>query len=214
MSLADVHVKICGLTRRADVAAAVEHGVWAVGFVVWPGSPRAVPMSGLRDLLAEVPDDVRRVAVVVDAVRDDLLRLRDQGITTVQLHGSEDAAAHLDLGMDVIKATSLTDDNEVEQASALPPMVTVLVDAHDPVRKGGTGERADWTRAAALSLKRPVILAGGLNSENVGDAVRAVSPWGIDVSSGVETTPGIKDAAKMARLFAAVKSGSREAGHW
>lgn len=201
------HVKVCGLTRRDDVAAAVSQGAWAVGFVMWPGSPRSVTLSQLRALTTDVPAVVKRVAVVVNPDVEDVRRWRGEaGLTTLQLHGGEDVDPFLSLGMDVFKAVSLESEADVEQAAALPAEVTVLVDAHDPVRRGGTGERADWARAAALSRRRPVILAGGLRAENVQEAIAQVDPWGIDVSSGLESAPGIKDIEKVKRFFATLRS--------
>ncbi|MEO6221815.1 MAG: phosphoribosylanthranilate isomerase [Vicinamibacterales bacterium] len=206
MRLADVRVKVCGLTQSADVAAAVEHGAWAVGFVVWPASPRAVTISHVRELAAQVPEGVKRVGVLVNPALDDVRRLRDETqLTTIQLHGDEDVTPFLSLGVEVIKAVALRSDADVERAAALPAEVTVLVDGHDPVRRGGTGERADWTRAAILSRRRPVILAGGLHADNVTDAIEQVAPWGIDISSGLEGVPGIKDPAKIERFFALLK---------
>ena len=200
-------VKVCGLTRRDDVAAAVGQGAWAVGFVMWPGSPRSVTLSQLRALTTDVPAGVKRVAVVVNPHVEDVRRWRDEAaLTTIQLHGGEDVEPFLSLGMDVFKAVSLESDADVERAAALPSEVTVLIDAHDPVRRGGTGERADWARAAALSRRRRVILAGGLRAENVQDAIAQVNPWGIDVSSGLESAPGIKDIAKIQTFFARLKS--------
>ncbi|HUR21705.1 MAG TPA: phosphoribosylanthranilate isomerase [Vicinamibacterales bacterium] len=205
--MAAIHVKVCGLTRTEDVAAAVTRGAWAVGFVVWPGSPRFVTLSKLRDLTADVPAGVKRVGVAVNPDLDDVRRWRDEaGVTTLQLHGGEDVAPFLSLGMDIFKAVSLEADDDVERAAALPAEVTVLVDAHDPVRLGGTGNRADWARAATLSRRRPVILAGGLRAENVEEAIVQVSPWAIDVSSGLESEPGIKDHAKLARFFAMLRA--------
>ena len=171
------------------------------------GSPRSVTLSQLRELTTDVPEGVKRVAVVVNPGVEDVRRWRDEaGLTTLQLHGGEDVGPFLSLGMDVFKAVSLETDNDVERAAQLPAEVTVLVDAHDPVRHGGTGERADWTRAAALSRLRPVILAGGLRAENVQDAIVQVTPWAVDVSSGLEREPGIKDHAKMDRFFASLRS--------
>jgi phosphoribosylanthranilate isomerase len=208
VNVAEVRVKVCGLTRREDVAAAVAAGAWALGFVVWPGSPRAVALDRLRELTAEVPSHIKRVAVVVNGTADDVRRLRKEAaITTVQLHGGEDVEPFLNLGVDVIKAVSLESEADIDRAAALPVGVTILVDAHDPVRRGGTGERADWRRATALAMRRPVILAGGLRPENVRDAIVEVSPWAVDVSSGLEAGPGMKDHAKLTRFFEAVRSG-------
>jgi phosphoribosylanthranilate isomerase len=205
----DTRVKICGLTRKADVTAAVEYGAWALGFVVWPDSRRFVPVAQLQELTAGLPDSVKRVAVAVNPTLDEVRRLRaGMGVTTLQLHGDEDVTPFLDLGIELIKAVSLHSDEDVERAAALPSVVTVLVDAHDPVRRGGTGERADWTRAAVLARRRPVILAGGLSADNVQDALSRVSPWAIDVSSGVESAPGIKDLAKLKSFFAMVNGAA------
>jgi phosphoribosylanthranilate isomerase len=195
-------VKICGLTRNTDVAAAVAAGAWAVGFVCWPASPRAVTREQLRTLTAGVAGSVRRVAVVVDPTVEDVERLRDEaGLSGVQLHGDEDPLRFLSLGLDVIKAVSLDSDAAVERAAALPEEVIVLVDTHDPARRGGTGERANWERAADLAARRPIILAGGLRADNIRQAVAQVGPWAVDVSSGVESSPGIKDPALISVLM-------------
>jgi phosphoribosylanthranilate isomerase len=173
---------------------------------MWPGSPRSVTLQQLRELTADVPPEIQRVAVVVNPSIEDVLRWRDEaGLTTIQLHGGEDVGPYLSLGVDVFKAVSLESDDDVVRAAALPAEVTVLVDAHDPVRLGGTGKRADWARAATLSRLRRVILAGGLRAENVQDAVAQVNPWALDVSSGLESEPGIKDYAKIQSFFAVVR---------
>jgi len=206
-----VRVKVCGLTRKQDVEAAVAAGAWAVGFVVWSGSPRSVTAGQVRGLVADVPGHVKRVAVLVNTTVQDARRLSDEtGVTTVQLHGDEDVEPFLSLDVDVIKAVSLGSDADVERAAALPAEVTVLVDAHDPVRRGGTGVRADWERASVLAARRPIILAGGLRAENVADAMAQVRPWAVDVSSGLESTPGIKDGMKVAEFFGKLRS--REVG--
>jgi phosphoribosylanthranilate isomerase len=201
-------IKICGLTRVDDVAAAVAAGAWAVGFVLWPGSPRAVTPEQVRRLTDGVPKHVRRVGVTVNASVEEVLRWRDAaGLTTIQLHGDEDPAPFLAAGLDLIKAVSLQDEADVLRAAALPPEVQVLVDAHDPTRRGGTGERADWTLARTLAGQRPVLLAGGLRPGNVPEAIRVVAPWGIDVSSGVERAPGIKDHEAITALFTTTRAG-------
>jgi phosphoribosylanthranilate isomerase len=198
-------VKICGLTRPADIADAVAAGAWAVGFVCWPGSARVVTPARLRELTKAVPDDVRRVAVVVNATVDEVRKLSDDAaLTTLQLHGDEDVTPFLPMGLDVIKAVSLATDADLERASALPESVTLMVDAHDPIRRGGTGQRADWDRAAILAARRPVILAGGLRPDTVREALDCVRPWAIDVSSGVEVAPGIKDRERIQALFQAL----------
>lgn len=200
--MSDTRIKICGLTRRADVDAAVSAGAWALGFVCWTGSERAVAASQIRELTADVPSGVRRVGVVVNPTVDEARQLIVDGpLTAIQLHGEESSSQFLSLGVEVFKAVALDTDAALDRALALPPDVTVLVDAHDPVRRGGTGGRADWARAAVLAARRPVILAGGLRPGNVRDAIDQVGPWAIDVSSGVESAPGIKDAGLITALF-------------
>lgn len=206
-------VKICGLTRATDVAMAVAAGAWAVGVVLWPDSPRAVAPSRVRELLSDVPPGVSRVGVVVNAGPEEARRLRDDtGLTTLQLHGDEDVTRFLPLGMNLIKAVSLASDADEARAATLPAEVMVLVDAHDPVRRGGTGQRADWTRAARLARRRPILLAGGLRPENVREAIEGVGPWAIDVSSGIESAKGIKDGSKLRALFEALKGSEEEGG--
>ncbi|MEZ5317080.1 MAG: phosphoribosylanthranilate isomerase [Vicinamibacterales bacterium] len=181
-------VKICGLTRREDVEAAVAAGADALGFICWPNSPRFVPPRAVRALAADLPALVARVGVFVGAPPDEV---RDTvgaaGLAAVQLHGDEAVGDYAVVGRPLIRAVSLLTDEDVARAVELPAAVTVLVDAHDPARRGGTGTRADWRRAAALARRRPILLAGGLGPENVAEALHEVRPWGIDVSSGVET---------------------------
>jgi phosphoribosylanthranilate isomerase len=197
-----VRVKVCGLTRRDDVMAAVEAGAWAVGCVLWPGSPRAVTPEAARALMRDVPPHVRRVGVVVNASVAEAHTWCDSAeLTTLQLHGDEDPRPFLAAGIDVIKAVSLGTVADVDHAANLPGEILVLVDALDPVKRGGTGQRADWVRAAALAARRPILLAGGIGPANVQEAIEAVAPWGVDVSSGVESAPGLKDAARVRALL-------------
>jgi phosphoribosylanthranilate isomerase len=201
-------VKICGLTRREDVDAAVDAGAWAVGCVLWAGSARAVTPAQAREVMCDVPPQVKRVGVVVNATIDEVRRWRDAaGLTTIQLHGDERVDEFLAAGLDVIRAVSLQTAEDVERAAALPDGVLVLVDSHDPDKRGGTGQPADWTHAAALARRRPVLLAGGLHPRNLADAITRVAPWGVDVSSGVESAPGVKDPASIAAFCAAAAKG-------
>lgn len=154
-----------------------------------------------------------RVGVFVNASPDDVRRVvAEIGLDVAQLHGDERAADYVGVAARVVKVVSLGDDADVRSAVALPVEVTVLVDAVNRERRGGTGERADWTRAARVARERPVILAGGLVAADVGDAIRRVRPWAIDVSSGVEDRPGIKSADKLRALFAAVRASAATVG--
>ncbi|HVQ41761.1 MAG TPA: phosphoribosylanthranilate isomerase [Vicinamibacterales bacterium] len=204
-------VKICGITRAEDAGLAAAAGADAIGFVFWPKSPRAAtPAQAAAIWTAGAL--IARVGVFVNEspaiVRD---VVREARLTAVQLHGDEQVEDYLSCAAPLIKAVSLSDAASVSVAAALPAHVTLMVDASDHVRRGGTGQLADWARAAELARVRPIILAGGLTPANVADAIRQVQPWAIDVSSGVEIGPGIKNAASLTALFGAIGSAMQEA---
>jgi phosphoribosylanthranilate isomerase len=204
-------VKICGITRPEDAALAVELGADAVGFVLWPASPRAVTarQAGAIDTAGGFS---ARIGVFVNAPQQEVAEaVRVARLGAVQLHGDEISTDYMRVGAPVIKAVTLANADDVAKALALPAEVTVLVDASDSTKRGGTGKVADWSLARKVSDARPVILAGGLSASNVADAIRAVRPWGIDVSSGVEEAPGVKSPERMRELFAALAAVDREA---
>lgn len=197
-------VKICGITRAGDAHAAVALGAAAIGFIFWPDSARFIDPYRARAIAAGLPPFVTPVGVFVNqpatyvnAVAG-LVRLG-----AVQLHGDETPDLLPQFHRPVVKALARID---ADTATAWPSRVRLLVDADDPVRRGGTGAKADWAAAARLAADRPIVLAGGLTPTNVADAVRQVRPFGIDVSSGVEISPGIKDPARMEQLFAALRA--------
>jgi phosphoribosylanthranilate isomerase len=201
-------VKVCGITRREDAELAVRLGAAAIGFVFWPSSPRVIAPEAARAIGAGLPSLVVRVGVFVNAPVAEVARVaREAGLDAVQLHGDEDVSQYASVPARVIKAVTAESDADVASALALPPHVTPLVDAHDPELRGGTGRRARWTGAAAIASQRGVILAGGLVAGNVADAIAAVRPWALDVSSGVEDAPGIKSAERLEAFFAAVRDG-------
>ena len=197
-------VKICGITRAVDADAAVAAGANAIGFVFWPNSPRRVAIDVAKRIAAAVP--VTTVGVFVDQPADEVNEIAETvGLGVVQLHGAETVDYARTMTRPVWKALTLD-----AAFDAWPAEVMVLLDAHDPARKGGTGTTIDWKRASAIAKRRPVLLAGGLKPENVGDAVAIVHPYGIDVSSGVEAAPGIKDPERIKALFEAL-NGSHHA---
>jgi phosphoribosylanthranilate isomerase len=197
-------VKICGITRLEDAEAAVACGAGALGFVFWPDSPRFIDPYRARAITSMVPAFVTTVGVFVNQPESHVNGVAAlAGIGAVQLHGDEGPAFAASIVRPVIKALGRVDPGAVD---IWPAHVTLLVDAHDPIRRGGTGERADWISAAALARRRRVLLAGGLNAQNVAAAVAEVRPFGVDVSSGVESRPGIKDRLKMKALFEALHS--------
>jgi phosphoribosylanthranilate isomerase len=147
---------------------------------------------------------VSAVGVFVDQVAEAEDVAREVGLSAVQFHGDEPAAAYRGFPFLVVKAIPVRDASTLEEAAAVPQEATVLLDAHDRVQRGGTGRVVDWTIAATIARRRRTILSGGLTPLNVGAAIAAVAPYAIDVSSGVESAPGRKDHAKMRELFAAV----------
>ncbi len=176
-------------------------GADAIGFIFWPGSPRFIDPYRARAIAAALPRLVATVGVFVDQPADyvagvaNLVRL-----FAVQLHGAETPQFAASFGRPVIKAVSPVFNAHQDW----PSNVTLLLDAHDPVKKGGTGTRVDWDLAAGIAAKRHVLLAGGLDPDNVSEAIRRVRPFGVDVSSGVEQSPGIKDHGRIEALFKAI----------
>ncbi len=215
-------IKICGVRRLEDAVLATELGASALGFVFWPSSPRFIDPYRARPIVAALPPFVTTVGVFVNQPSEFVAEVaRLLGLGAVQLHGDEPEGMYARSGWRVIKAVPVAagDRALTDRVAAVSPQATVLLDAHDPIKRGGTGRPIDWTQAAAVARMRPIILSGGLNADNVGAAIEAVEPYAIDVSSGVESAPGIKDVAKMRALFEAVFSkpeslrSSRERAH-
>ena len=205
MSTQPVRIKICGLTRPDDAHLAAALGAWAVGFVFWPGSPRSVSLETARRMMAVLPPVVTSVGVFVNQPIVEVRSIATEvGLGAVQLHGTEPPSYYADLPHRVIKAIWVVDEHALDALDELPPGVTALLDAHDPVRFGGTGRRIDWTVAARAAKRRPIVLSGGLTPDNVADALTVVHPYALDVSSGVESEPGIKEAGRLRALFEAV----------
>ena len=192
--------KVCGLTRLTDALHAVKHGATAVGFVFWPKSPRFIAPELAAAIIRELPGTVMAIGVFVNQSIDEITRTAAQtGIAAIQLHGDEPPAYAPALPWPVLRATPLEEANG--SMMDWPPDTLILLDVHDPVRRGGTGQTIDWSRAARIAAGRRVVLAGGLTPDNVGVAIETVRPYGVDVSSGVEEAPGVKDFAKVARFL-------------
>lgn len=206
-----VKVKICGLTRVQDAMLAADLGASALGFVFWPASPRFVDPFEARRLVRELPPFVSVVGVFVDQPSDYVRGVASLvKLTAVQLHGNETLDFITQFKVRVIKTVPLVEGSDVDSADHLPRNVTILIDAHDPVKVGGTGRQVDWTLAGAIARRRRVILSGGLRPDNVGEAIERVRPYAVDVSSGIEQRPGIKDVAKLRAFFEAVHRVSPE----
>jgi len=201
-------VKICGITRREDAEAAVAEGASALGFIFWPGSPRFIAPSLAKEIVATLPPSVAAVGVFVNQPASHVNSVASlAGLSVVQLHGDEDEGAAAEMTLPVIKAVSVRHGAFPDRQ--WPGRVMLLIDADDPIRRGGTGMTANWAGAEALARRRRVLLAGGLGPDNVAEAIRRVRPFGIDVSSGVEQSPGIKDRRLLVALFEAIREGEK-----
>lgn len=201
-----VLVKICGITREVDARDAVACGASAIGFIFWPTSPRFVDPYRARRIARVVPAFVTPVGVFVNQPADYVNAVSSLvGLGAVQLHGDETPAYAERIRRPVIRAVGA---HALDESRQWPDDVVLLVDAHDPVQRGGTGRTSDWTVAADLAARRRVVLSGGLNADNVVAGIATVRPFGVDVSSGVEAAPGIKDAKKLQAFFAQVRAAA------
>ena len=196
-------IKVCGNTELEGVRVAVGLGVDLLGFI-FARSPRRVTVEQARDLIAEVPESIGRVGVFVDEPTDQIAAVAGAcALTAIQLY-REPAPQDRALGLQLLPALRL---RAGEDGSArLEPGDHPLLDTYAPDAIGGTGRTWDWSLADSLAQRYPVIVSGGLNAENVGAAVARLKPWGVDVSSGVERSPGIKDPARLRAFVAAVRA--------
>jgi phosphoribosylanthranilate isomerase len=199
-----VRIKVCGVTRAEDALAAVRLGVDALGFNFWPGSRRHLTSAAAREIIALLPPFVTSVGVFVNQPEGEMRAIAaETGIQVFQLHGDEPPELCARLPLPVVKAIP------VDQVRSLSRLLSYEVSAFlldTPSRGyGGSGEPFDWSLAEGVSEVAPVILAGGLTPENVAAAIRAVRPYAVDVASGVESSPGVKDMGKMSRFVSAVR---------
>jgi phosphoribosylanthranilate isomerase len=197
----DPFLKICGMTRVGDALHAVREGATAIGFVFWKGSPRYIEPERAGEIAAALPATVTTVGVFVnepvDAIRE---TARVAGLRMVQLHGEETPAYMEQIDQPVMRAVTL--DTMVETTKTWPADTTLLLDSTDPPRRGAGRAAVDWPRAAVITRGRRVVLAGGLTPDNIEQAIVTVRPIGVDVASGVESAPGVKDLDKVARFLA------------
>jgi len=203
----ETKVKICGITNLADAQAAVEAGADAIGFIFHEKSPRFISLKAAVEISKQLPPFVMRVGVFVNAQEDFVLRaIGEAGLTMLQFHGDEPPEFCMQFGLMSMKAFRIRD---AESLKKIPdyPTDAYLLDAFSSTTLGGTGEKFDWDLAIeAQKFGKPVFLAGGLTPENVVEAVKKVRPFGVDVSSGVESAPGKKDHAKVKAFIVAAKS--------
>jgi phosphoribosylanthranilate isomerase len=192
-------IKICGITNVADGQFAIRHGADYLGFIFYDKSPRYIHPALLAEWIGRL-QDVKKVGVFVHKPIDDIIEVvKDCSLDVVQLHGGEsdeDINKLHDYGVEVWRAFGLKCEADVEEAFVCK-VDKVLIDSISSSEYGGTGKVCDWKLAAQLASKRDVMLAGGLNPGNVVEAIEAVQPFGVDVSSGVELRPGKKDLVKL-----------------
>ena len=202
-----MRVKICGITRAEDLAAACEAGADALGFVFYARSPRHLEIAQAAALLAQLPPFVQSVGLFVDAEPGFVeAGLKAVPLHLPQFHGIEAPAPCRIYRRPYLKAVRMREGTDlVKYCAEFDDARALLLDAYVPGVPGGTGERFDWGLIPA-GLPKPIVLSGGLSPDNVTQAVQAVRPWAVDVSSGVEAAPGIKDAARMAAFIERAKS--------
>jgi phosphoribosylanthranilate isomerase len=200
-------IKICGITNLKDALAAIEAGADLLGFNFYPKSPRYIDVGLCRGITSHLRNKFAHVVFVGVFVNlpavEVYATLETCGLALAQLHGDETPENLAALNGRAFKAFRGVPGEITGYTRS--PAPALLVDAAVKGVYGGSGVVADWTAAAELSKRVPLLLAGGLTPENVGEAVRQVHPWGVDVASGVEVSPGVKDAEKMAKFVAAVR---------
>lgn len=203
-----MRIKICGITQPDQGQAIAHLGATALGFICVPSSPRYVTHSQIQAIVKELPSDVDKIGVFVNAPLSIILEtVTKTGLTGVQLHGNESPqfCEHLRQcfpEIELIKALRIRASESLAQAETYTLTVnTLLLDAYHPQQWGGTGQTLAWETLTTFNPKRPWLLAGGLTPDNIQDALKQVKPHGIDLSSGVEKAPGDKDLDKVAQLF-------------
>jgi len=204
-------IKICGITNLEDASFAAECGADALGFNFYAKSPRCVRPERAREIVEKIPDGIAMVGVFVN---HDPLEVKKTvkfcDLDLVQLHGDESPQYCRQFPSSLlIKAFSPRDEHDLRKVRSYP-VRAILVDAYDPFRYGGAGKKSDWGLAAKVKEKHLLILAGGLNVDNIREAVEIVSPHAVDVNSGVESSPGKKDPRKVRAIIEILRRISKE----
>lgn len=198
------YIKICGISKEEHIAKLIERKTDAIGFVAYPPSPRYVTPEQVRELCKTIPANIARVLVVVNMNKEDIQAYLDAGIDTLQFHGDESAEFAKSFTCDVWRAVRLKDESQIDQELEFPCSKFVLDAApKNASLPGGTGELGDWNLSKAFVDKspKPVLIAGGIKLENFHDALNITGAQGLDLSSGVETSPGIKSSQKIDLFF-------------
>jgi phosphoribosylanthranilate isomerase len=207
-----VRVKICGITSAADAQAAIDAGANLLGFNFYPQSPRHVTGEEAAEIRSKIPKRIKAVGIFVNRPPADVIALRSSlELDAVQLHGDEppEAVAEIAPLVPVIKAFRVEPEFPLATLDEYSCAFAFLFDAAHTGQYGGTGRTTDWDVARRASTSHRIILAGGLKVENVAAAVRIVRPYGIDVASGVESSPGKKDPGRLREFIQEVRRAER-----
>ncbi|MFP4013338.1 MAG: phosphoribosylanthranilate isomerase [Chitinispirillaceae bacterium] len=202
-----IRIKICGITRYEDARVAANLGVDALGFIFYPKSPRYISPENASDIIRKLPPFVTKVGVFVNEESGHVMEVAgNAGLDTVQLHGDESPEYCAQLRMPVVKSFSVAPNSDLSLLSAYD-VSGFLLDTWSSEKRGGTGTTFDWSVAVkACNLYKSVILAGGLGPSNVLEAIENVRPFAVDVNSGVEISPGVKNPYKMREVISIVKN--------
>jgi phosphoribosylanthranilate isomerase len=219
-------VKICGMTNLEDALTAVDAGADAVGFVFYEKSPRNISVEAAREIVERLPEVVEKVGVFVNESPERVSAIADEvGLTAVQFHGNEHETPEMYainrrvvfcIPAEWVALTWRNRGKAIGSLMAFPKNLTaIMLDSGNNGQRGGTGKPFDWAEASMFvsltSKDTPVVIAGGLSADNVGEAMETLKPWGVDVVSGVEASPGKKDAAKVRAFVKAVRDMDRKA---
>lgn len=200
-------IKICGLTRREDLLAAADLGVYAVGTILVPESPRYVSLEKAGEILTGLPAEISTVGVLRNPTPDFLGEvLKSELFSALQFHGEEPPEMLREVPCPTFKALGIAGGEDLQKARLYEDAANVLLlDSRRGSQSGGTGKAFNWDLLRGFSSPLPILLAGGLQRENIRQALEQVNPWGVDFNSGVESAPGVKDSRKMRDLVTAVR---------
>lgn len=210
--MSNTWIKICGITRRSDALAAQELGADAIGLVFYAPSPRCVSVAQIEAIVGSLPQPITVVALFVNPQEQQVREVIDSGLINIlQFHGDESPEYCHSFGLPVMKAFRVGGEQDLNTSIArYPESELILLDAYDKQAPGGTGKVFDWQLAmqAAQDSSIKLVLAGGLTPDNIHEAVQRVQPFGVDVSSGVESSPGIKEFNLVKKFIEGVRSGT------
>jgi phosphoribosylanthranilate isomerase len=200
-------IKICGITNEEDALYAAGCGAVALGFIFYPRSQRYIKPEDARKIISVLPKEIVKVGVFVNEKAVEIKRVMEYcGLDMIQLHGDETPAFCREFPASlIIKAVELKNDDDLNRALDYD-VAALLVDSRHAGLYGGTGRKANWDLACRTKNKKPLILSGGLNEGNIAEAMHTVAPVALDINSGVESEPGKKDHAKLARIFDIIRT--------